>query len=60
VRLRINLIANGRYWTAGQEIDESEVPANLCRFATANDNDVKPEANAKPSVSRKAGKRAKG
>ena len=53
VKLGVNLIAHGRYWTAGQEIDESEVPANLCRYAMTDDDASRDEEKAPPPTTAK-------
>ena len=65
MRLRVNMINKGRYWSTGQEIDESEVPANLRRYAVADDrgNEEKapPSNTAKqPRATRWARKGSKG
>jgi hypothetical protein len=64
VILSVNLVAKRRHWRAGEEIDESEVPLVIRKYAvTVNGNDESPALEPPPPAPKrkvKTRKRAKG
>ena len=50
MKLSVNLIGQGRYWLAGTEIAEEDVPVHLRRYAvTDDDGDASREEEKAPS-----------
>lgn len=40
MKLRVNFVGSGRYWKAGEEIPEEDVPARIAKYAVSEDGDA--------------------
>jgi hypothetical protein len=40
VKLRVNYLSRGRYWHAGEEIPDEDVPPNIRKYALSPDEPV--------------------
>ena len=60
MKLRVHFLSRGRYWKAGEEIPDEEVPPNVRKYSTHSAEPVpKPPTVHKQVAQLKAGKRIK-
>ena len=48
MKLSVNLVGHGRYWLAGEEVDESIVPPELRKYAIVEGSEGKSNAGGDP------------